>query len=409
MGNEAEPRGERTTALVVEAEPPLDNLVKVGKRSHGSVRILVGEGPDRIYTLGGRHKRDKEHWLVPGMEVPVTIDPAHPDAFEILWDEIPSMAERAAANEPALADPIGTRRKVNEAVISATSAIDTSAMPSELAEAVAEAQGESARSPDTVGEQLAQAEQEPAPAGLQRAVVLVATSIRKLATEGDATGSDHRYETSQGKHDAVLSVHLPGQEPYAVYIEKLRQPRKSALARGVGIPALVSLSDPTDIELDWNGAEAAGQAQLGQRMQAASEKMEAAQQMMGGGPTRADGRAGAGHGEGAGGRHQAGPSARHADDPPDQPADAADDDPERQDVARQHASADARDADPAVPAGRHRDRRPGQRRRVAGRPGGHSGASRGGFERQRLEAAAARRSPSARPRGMRTLVPLFGA
>jgi hypothetical protein len=282
MGNGADAGGERTTALVVEAEPPLDNVLNVGKRSHGSVRILVGEGPDRIYTLGGRHKRDAEHWLVPGMEVPVTIDRAHPDAFEILWDEIPSMAERAAANEPALADPIGTRRKVNEAVIAATSAIDTSAMPSELAEAVAKAQGESARTPDTVPEQLAQAEQEPAPAGKQRAVVLIATSARKLATEGDATGSDHHYETSQGKHDAVLSVHLPSQEPYAVYVERLKQPRKSGLARGVGIPALISLSDPTDIKLDWNGAEAAGQAQLGQRMQAASEKMEAAQQMMGG-------------------------------------------------------------------------------------------------------------------------------
>jgi hypothetical protein len=128
MGNGAEAGGERTTALVVEAEAPLDNLVKVGKRAHGSVRILVGEGADQIYTLGGRHKRDKDHWLVRGMEVPVSIDPAHPADFEILWDEIPSMPQRAAANEPALADPVGTRRKVGEALIAATSAIDTSAL-----------------------------------------------------------------------------------------------------------------------------------------------------------------------------------------------------------------------------------------------------------------------------------------
>jgi hypothetical protein len=281
LGNGAQAGGERATAFVVEAEPPLDNLIKLGRPSHGRVRILVGGGKDRIYVRGGRHKRDRDHWLVPGMQVPVTIDRARPDAFEVLWDEIPSMAERAAASEPTLADPIGTGRKVNEAVIAATSAIDTSAMPSELAEAVAKAQSDSARTPDTVPEQLAQAQQEPAPAGKQRAVVLVATSTRKLATEA-AGERENVYETSRGTHDTVLSVHLPGQEPYAVYKEKLKHPRTSGLPRGVGIPALVSQSDPTDIELDWKGAEAAGQAQLGQRMQAASEKMQQAQQMMSG-------------------------------------------------------------------------------------------------------------------------------
>ena len=279
--------GERTTALVVEAELPLDNLIKVGKRAQGSVRILVGEGPDQIYTLGGRHKRDKDHWLVPGMEVPVSIDPAHPDAFEIIWDEIPGMPELAAANEPALVDPIGTRQKVSEAVIAATSAVDTSAMPGELGEAVAKAQRESAQTPDTIADQLAQAEQEPAPAGKQRGLVLVATSALKVVSEGgDDNIPTQTYETSQGKHDAVLSVHVPGQEPYAVYKEKLKQPRKSALAHGVGIPALVSLSDPSDIELDWSGAEAAGAVQLGERMDAATEKMQRAQQMLSGQPAQ---------------------------------------------------------------------------------------------------------------------------
>jgi hypothetical protein len=282
--NAAQAGGERTTALVVEAEPPLDNLVKVGKRSHGSVRILIGEGADRIYTLGGKHKRDKDHWLVPGMEVPVSIDPAHPDAFEIHWDEIPSMAQRAAANEPALVDPIGTRQKVNEAVIAATSAIDTSAMPAELGEGVAKAQRESAaQTPDIMTEQLAQAEQEPAPDGKQRAVVLVATSVRKLASEGGDDISSHTYETSQGKHDTVLSVSVPGREPYAVYKENFKHPRKASSALGAGIPALVSTTDPADIEVLWEQAEAAGAAKLGQRLDAAQQKMQEAQQMMSGG------------------------------------------------------------------------------------------------------------------------------
>ena len=31
------------------------------------------------------------HWLVPGMEVEVTIYPNHPDRFEINWESVPSM------------------------------------------------------------------------------------------------------------------------------------------------------------------------------------------------------------------------------------------------------------------------------------------------------------------------------
>jgi hypothetical protein len=277
--------GERTTALVVEAEAPLDNLIKVGKRSHGSVRILVGEGPDRIYTNGGRHKRDKEHWLVRGMEVPVSIDPANPEAFEVLWDQIPSMAERAAANDPALTDPIGTRRKVAEAVIAATSAIDTSAMPPQLGKAIAKAQRESAEVPDIMSEQLAQAEQEPAPAGKQRGVVLMATSVLKVRSEGgdpDGGGPTQTYETSQGKHDTVLSVNIPGLEPYAVYKENFKHPRKATLALGAGVPALISTTDPADIDVLWEHAEAAGAAKLSQRLDAAQQKMQETQQMMSG-------------------------------------------------------------------------------------------------------------------------------
>jgi hypothetical protein len=218
------------------------------------------------------------------MEVPVSIDPANPEAFEILWDQIPSMAERAPANDPALTDPIGTRRKVGEAVIAATAAIDTSSMPAELGEAVAKAQRESAAVPDTMSEQLAQAEQEPAPAGKQRGVVLMATSVLKLVTEGDDTGPSHTYETSQGKHDTVLSVNIPGREPYAVYKENFKHPRKATLAIGAGVPALISTTDPADIDVLWEHAEAAGAAKLSQRLDAAQQKMQEAQQMMSGGP-----------------------------------------------------------------------------------------------------------------------------
>jgi hypothetical protein len=280
--NQVESAGiERATALVVEAEPPLDNLLKLGRRTHGSVRILIGAGRDAIYVLGGRHPRDRDHWLVRGMEVPVSIDRAHPEDFEVAWVEIPSMPERAAAGDPALVDPLAARKRVGEAVIAATTAIDTSAMPTELGEAVAKAQAQSAERTDNVDQLLAEAEGETAPPGKQPAVVVISTTMVKRASQGDGTdtGPDYTYETSQGKHDAVLSVRIPGQAPYAVYVEKFKQPRRSALTLGGGIPALVSISDPADVEPLWDRAEAAGQAHLEGRIAAASEQM---QQVMGG-------------------------------------------------------------------------------------------------------------------------------
>ena len=276
MGTESA-GAERVTALVVEAEPPIDNLVKSGSRSHGSVRILVGEGSDAKVVLGGRHKRDKEHWLVPGMEIPVSIDRANPEAFEVLWEEVPSMAERVAANDPALVDPVATRRKMHQALIAATSAIQLSAMPSDLAAAVSTAQANSANPIHSIDEQLAEDEAQAAHAGRQRGIVVIPTQIVKLVTEGgtDTTGG-WTSETKDGKHDAVLSVYLPGQQPYAVYVEKLKHPRRSGVGGIGGIPATISLSDPNDIDLDWKAAKAAGVARVNRRMEEATEQMQQA-------------------------------------------------------------------------------------------------------------------------------------
>ncbi len=358
---------ERATALVVEAEPPLDNLVKVGRRTQGSVRILIGEGRNAIYVLGARHRRDRDHWLVRGMEVPVSIDRSHPEDFEVAWEEIPSMPERVSAGDPALVDPLNARKRASEAVIAATSVIDTSAMPAELGEAVAKAQAQSAERNDNVDQLLAEAEGEPAPPGKQRAVLVIATSMVKRKTEGDGTdtGPDHTYETSQGKHDAVLSVSAPGQQPYAIYVEKFKQPRRSVLTLGGGIPALVSISDPADVEPLWDRAEAAGQARLEGRIAAASDQM---QQAMSGKATAPGKRARSGFLEGDGGREQARAPGGHADPAPDHPGDSPDDGPEREDGALLGAAQHAADADPAVPDGRHRDRRPGQHRRIGGAP-----------------------------------------
>src|SRR6266540_3347705 len=172
--SQAESAGtEQATALVVEAEPPIDNLVKSGSRSHGSVRVLIGEGADASVVLGARHKRDKEHWLVPGMEIPVSIDRANPDAFEVLWDQIPSMPDRVAAGDPALVDPVGARRRMSQALIEATSAVPIASLPPDLAAAVSKAQAGSVNPIHSIDQQLTEAEGRSAPAGRQSAVVLI--------------------------------------------------------------------------------------------------------------------------------------------------------------------------------------------------------------------------------------------
>ena len=97
--------GMGTTGLVVEARPPIDNVIKAGHLTHATVRVIIGEGQGATLALGSPHRRDREHWLVPGMQAPVSVNPGNPQDFEVLWDQVPSMPDRVAAGDPALADP----------------------------------------------------------------------------------------------------------------------------------------------------------------------------------------------------------------------------------------------------------------------------------------------------------------
>jgi hypothetical protein len=68
-----------TNALVVNADPPLDSRLPTGKNSRGLVQIIVETGAAPI-VASGRFKLDPQHWLVPGMTIPVMLDPANPSA-----------------------------------------------------------------------------------------------------------------------------------------------------------------------------------------------------------------------------------------------------------------------------------------------------------------------------------------
>jgi hypothetical protein len=291
-------RGEPMAALVIEAEDPLTGWLKLGRDSKGTVRILVDAKPDPIYVA--RHfKLDKDHWPVVGMELPVTIDPADPEKFEIRWDEVPSMEARAAANDPTLADPVGARKKAHKALLASGAAGPAGpyAPSGAVRETIVRAQAEAAKQededrPDHWEESLEQAAKEPAPPGRTRAVVLFAASEASLRTEGaspDGTGG-RTVRDRHGTHATVLAVTIPGHEPYAVYKPKLKHKRGRGLALGAGIPALVSSSDPTDVEILWDElgsvkeqvSETVAEAtQLMQnRMAAAGQQMEEANRMM---------------------------------------------------------------------------------------------------------------------------------
>jgi hypothetical protein len=233
--------GVRATALVVEAGAPPQGAPPFGRGSHGTVRVLVDNGSGAA-SLSATFKYREDRWLVPGMEVAVTIDPARPDHFEVDWGAVPSMEDRVAANDPTLADPMGAGRRVAEAL------------------GLTQADTGSARS-ERFNEAMEKAAQTPAPAGRQRAVVLVAT-IRGRFWSEEHGGHGVTVERNSA---AVLAVNVPGRAPYAVFARKFKFPHLQADVAGGGLPALVSESDPNDIEVLWDEVPSLG-SQLGTRM-----------------------------------------------------------------------------------------------------------------------------------------------
>lgn len=173
----------RTTALVVGADPPLSNMARWGTRGKGTVTILVDHGPDAPIYVAREMRLTEDRWLVRGMEIPVSLDPARPERFEVEWDAIPSIEERVAGNDPTLADPAGTRRRIAAALESAGVA---GAAPGVVRRGLTggvgvEADGDA---PDRLADAIEEAAQKPAPPGKQRAVVVVAT----VTDGGDSSG-----------------------------------------------------------------------------------------------------------------------------------------------------------------------------------------------------------------------------
>ena len=223
----------RTTGLVVGATDPLTNRLRLGNRNRGWVRVITDLGGNRVNAVN-RFDLTEKRWLVVGMEIPVRIDPERPSSFDIGWDAIPSMEERVAANDPALADPISAQKRAREALFAASDAADA----------------EMDATVERFKKAMPYAAEQPAPAGKTRAIVHVAAITATVRTYDGPTGhTTVREQLSTGRRKAVLSVNVPGQSPYALLQRSFRRPRGMA---GLIVPALVSSSDPTDVDVLWD-------------------------------------------------------------------------------------------------------------------------------------------------------------
>jgi hypothetical protein len=219
-----------TTALVVEAAAPPEAGPSLGPGSNGPVRIMADLG-SRLYD--GKIRMTEAHWLVPGMDVEVIHDANHPDRFEIDWESVPTMESRAAANDPALVDPVAARRKVAQAL------------------GLTQADTGTART-ERVQRALEQAGTHSAPPGKLRAVVLIATIRGRRRIVGDPeNASTHDQLTYERESAAVLAVNVPGRAPYAVHVPRFKCDVDLLEPLWMPLPALVSAVDPTDVEILW--------------------------------------------------------------------------------------------------------------------------------------------------------------
>jgi hypothetical protein len=265
------------TATVTAAGAPPQNVIA---RHYGDWVFVVadlGDGPTLVRSVV---PLDRDRWLVPGMQVPIEIDPSKTDsihAFTIDWDGVPTIEDRVAANDPTLADPRAARRRARELQ---TSARDAAHAPSGLlsrldqpafgmgARTIAPSSGFSTDTSSwSAGFDAAveQARSLPATPGMCRAVVTLAAMrmvFRNIGHHLDGTpdlvgeANHSTFESAITGNETVLAVTVPGQSPYAVFDKGFKAPRGKPVTRTPNLypylPAMVSLTDPQAVEIVWD-------------------------------------------------------------------------------------------------------------------------------------------------------------
>jgi hypothetical protein len=225
----------RATALVISADAPPQGAPSSGSYSQGTIRVLVDTpaGPHR--QLSGTFRFADDHWLAAGMDAPVFLDPLQPDSFDVDWAGIPTMQEQVAANNPALADPFAASRRIAHA-LGITPSEKTASQYERFQRAVADAASK------------------PAPADSLRGAAIL-TSVRgrfESGDDGDEGGATRTNVSLTRNSPAVLSVGLPGEAPYAVYLPEFKIPHRHLLIPGEPMDVLVKAADRQDVEILWS-------------------------------------------------------------------------------------------------------------------------------------------------------------
>jgi hypothetical protein len=249
--------GVRAMALITDTEKPLDNmgerLVRSMQGAAARTGILV-EINGRAVVATRDLWLDQDHWLTTGMQAPVIVNPEQPDDFVVDWASVPSIEQRASANESSLVDPLGAPIRVWETLAASGHITRNMALvaPS-VADVTAPAmKAQLDEAPQLFAQRLATTAQQPAPVGWKRALVLIATTTATLETGRVDGDMNLPHRNSHGKHRVVLSVSVPGQAPYAVFVASFDHKQRAADLRSPGLPALVSATDPSEVKVLWD-------------------------------------------------------------------------------------------------------------------------------------------------------------
>jgi len=228
----SDPAWIRVSALVVRADVPAVGTPWIGGFARGTVQVLAEVPGVGRRQLSNDFRLKSEHWLVPGLEVTIAIDPANPSRFAVDWSTLPPMEQLVAQNHPALADPFAASRHIAE-VVGITPSAKTAALYERVQKAVAEAPSKPARP------------------GYRRAVGYVTTIRGRYQGSSDESGSGGGVRFDR-ESPAALSVMLPDRAPYALFVPKFAYPSKRLIVRTEPLPVLVSATNPGDFIVVWN-------------------------------------------------------------------------------------------------------------------------------------------------------------
>ncbi len=242
----------------------------IRKRRHVELAVDSGDGKlayvETTWPLG-----DGRSWLVPGQVVPVEFEPGKPEDVEFIEDKCPEMDDRIAERDPLLVDPLGAQAKVAEArqkAINDTPGAD---------------RGDLARVHSAAGSGVAiETEKRLLKEALERVPELdskrgrvrgVALNISRRFLPGDrgldSSDGDGSGGRSRSKSEYLLSVHVPGKDPFPVRT-KITITHKHQLRSITSV--LVSEDDPSDIKVDWDETARIDKGRLGDMLSGESHE-----------------------------------------------------------------------------------------------------------------------------------------